>query len=146
MKYLEKIFDLKPIPAFLAWGVVTFLMTSGLFSLLIVFPGAVRPNMDIGVKTVLGIGGIFGVLMGLLFSFATATNRRSQAFWDRAKEVEKRLDDAKTSQDLDTIFNEEFSSDNGKLKGLCIPGPHHNQEIIRLYTVYVTKYKYLPEK
>jgi hypothetical protein len=145
MKYLEKLFDLKPIPAFFAWGILGFLMISGLASMLIVFPEAVRPGMNVGVKVVLAIGGIGGVLGGLMGSLTTENMRNSQAFWDRAKEVEKRLDEAKTRKDLDSIFWEEFSND-GKLRKLYIPGAPHRQEMIRLHTICDTKYKYLPEK
>jgi hypothetical protein len=146
MKYLEKFFDLKPIPAFFAWGAVAFLMISGLASLLIVFPEAVSPGMNVGVKIVLAIGGIGGVLGGLMGSLATETMRSSQAFWDRAKEVQKRLDEAKTKKDLDLIYKEDFSTDTGKLRKLYITGHEHHQEMVRLYTIYDTKYNYLPDK
>jgi hypothetical protein len=145
MKYLEKLFDLKPIPAFFAWGILGFLMISGLASLLIVFPESVRPGMNVGVKVVLAIGGIGGVLGGLIGSLTTETMRSSQAFWDRAKEVQKRLDEAKTRKDLGIIFSEEFSND-GKLRKLYMPGAPHHHEMIRLHTILDTKYKYLPEK
>ena len=147
MKYLEKFFDLKPIPAFFAWGAVAFLMISGLASLLIVFPETVRPGMNVGVKVVLAVGGIGGVLGGLMGSLMTENLRSSQAFWDRAKEVEKRLDEAKTRKDLEAIFWEEFSNENdGKLRKLYMPSAPHRQEMIRLHTILDTKYKYLPEK
>jgi len=136
MKYLEKIFDLKPIPAFFAWGVITFLMVFGMGSLIFEFPEA-----DLKLKvisTVSALGGLFG-------SLTTENMRRSQAFWDRAKEVQKRLDEAKTRKDLDTIFSEEFSN-NGKLRKLYMLGAPHHQEMIRLHTILDTKYKYLPEK
>ena len=146
MKYLEKLFDLKPIPAFFAWGILGFLMISGLASLLIVFPEAVSPGIHVGVKVVLAIGGIGGVLGGLMGSLATETMRSSQAFWSRAKEVQKRLDEAKTKEDLDLIYKEDFSPDTGKLRKFYHPGAPHNQEIVRLYTIYDTKYNYLPDK
>jgi len=145
MKYLEKFFDLKPIPAFFACGAVAFLIISGLASLLIVFPEAVRPGMNVGVKVVLAVGGIGGVLGGLMGSLVTDNMRKSQAFWDRAEEVQKRLDEAKTTQALDVIFSEEFSH-TGKLKKLYIPGAPHNQEIVRLLTILDTKYGFFKKK
>ena len=145
MKYLEKFFDLKPIPAFFAWGALAFLMISGLASLLIVFPEAVRPGMNVGVEVVLAIGGIGGVLGGLMGSLTTETMRSSQAFWDRAKEVQKRLDEAKTTQALDIIFAEEFSH-TGKLRKLYIPGAPHKHEMVRLLTILDTKYGFFKKK
>jgi len=145
MKFLAKFFDLKPIPAFFAWGSVAFLMISGLASLLIVIPEPVSPDTNVVVKVVLAVGALGGVLGGLMGSLITEAMRESQAFWDRVKEVQKRLDEAKTRKDLDTIFSEEFSND-GKLRKLYVPGATQNQVMIRLHTILDTKYKYLPEK
>jgi len=140
MKYLKKIFDLKPIPAFFAWGVISFLMFFGMGSLIFEFPEA-----DLKLKVLSAVGTLGGLLGGLIGSLATENMRRSQAFWDRAKEVQKRLEEAKTRKDLDTIFLEEFSN-NGKLRKLYMPGAPHHHEMIRLHTILDTKYKYLPEK
>jgi hypothetical protein len=145
MKYLSKFFDLKPIPAFFAWGAVTFLIISGLASMLIVIPFSVSPGLNLGVKVVLAVGTLCGVLGGLIGSLTTKAMRKSQAFWDRVKEVQKRLDEAKTRKDLDSLFSEEFS-DNGKLRKLYMPGATQNQVMIRLHTILDTKYKYLPER
>jgi hypothetical protein len=140
MKYLEKIFDLKPIPAFFAWGVISFLMVFGMGSLIFEFPEA-----DLKLKVISSVGALGGLFGGLMGSLTTENMRRSQAFWDRAKEVQKRLEEAKTRKDLDTIFLEEFSN-NGKLRKLYMPGAPHHHEMIRLHTILDTKYKYLPEK
>jgi hypothetical protein len=145
MKYLAKFFDLKPIPAFFAWGAVSFLMISGLVSMLIVIPFSVSPGLNLGAKLVLVVGGIGGVLGGLMGSLTTGAMRKSQAFWDRVKEVQKRLDEAKTRKDIDAIFSEELSH-NGKLRKLYMPGTAQNSVMIRLHTILDTKYKYLPEK
>lgn len=145
MKYLEKFFDLKPIPAFFAWGALAFLMISGLASLLIVFPEAVNPDMNVVTRVVLFVGAIGGVLGGLMGSLTTETMRSSQAFWDRAKEVQKRLDEAKTTQALDIIFAEEFSH-TGKLRKLYIPGAPHKHEMVRLLTILDTKYGFFKKK
>jgi hypothetical protein len=145
MKFLAKFFDLKPIPAFFAWGSVAFLMISGLASLLIVIPESVSPDTNVVVKVVLAVGALGGVLGGLIGSLTTEAMRKSQAFWDRVKEVQKMLEEAKTRKDLDIIFSEEFSND-GKLRKLYVPGATQNQVMIRLHTILDTKYKYLPEK
>ena len=113
--------------------------------MLIVVPFSVSPGLNLGVKVVLAVGTLCGVLVGLIGSLITEDMRKSQAFWDRAKEVQKRLDEAKTRKDLDSLFSEEFS-DNGKLRKLYMPGATQNQVMIRLHTILDTKYKYLPER
>jgi len=140
MKYLAKFFDLKPAPAFFAWGVVTFLMVFGMGSLIFEFPEA-----DLKLKVISAVGALGGVFGGLMGYLTTGAMRKSQAFWDRVKEVQKRLDEAKTRKDIDAIFSEEFSH-NGKLRKLYMPGTAQNSVMIRLHTILDTKYKYLPEK
>ena len=103
------------------------------------------PEADLKLKVISSVGALGGLFGGLMGSLTTENMRRSQAFWDRAKEVQKRLEEAKTRKDLDTIFLEEFSN-NGKLRKLYMPGAPHHHEMIRLHTILDTKYKYLPEK
>jgi hypothetical protein len=68
--------------------------------------------------------------------------KKSEAFWYRAKEIEKQIDDAETLQELNRIVTEEFSYETGVLGKMAF-GPHHYQKMREMYKVIETASKYL---
>jgi hypothetical protein len=62
-------------------------------------------------------------------------------FWDRADEVNKRIEAAETSKELHKIVEDEFI-EGGTLKGLAGGGPHF-QKMKEMYAVITTKLKYV---
>jgi hypothetical protein len=76
-----------------------------------------------------------------MFSFLTMELRRSKKFWEYFSVVDELIDKAETKYDLDMIFDNEFKT----LKTLARGGSSgiQYQEIIKLYNIMKTKYKYV---
>jgi hypothetical protein len=64
--------------------------------------------------------------------------RKSQEFWDYAKEVEALIDKADTKSELSSIHRYEFEA----LREMTMGGPH-NTELYRLHAIMQTKYKFV---
>jgi hypothetical protein len=86
----------------------------------------------------LKMGAVSGLLFGLMFMLMFSMMRKSIAFWDYAKEVENLIEDAKTKDELQSIFDNQFQD----LRKKCQGGPLI-PELNRLYTIMKTKFKYV---
>jgi hypothetical protein len=91
-------------------------------------------NLSLIIKLSLTLGLIFGFIGGSL----TYIGRKSMLFWEESKKLCCKIDDAKTKETLDEIFNNGFQ----ELKKMSFGTPHY-EELRRLYTIMKTKYKYL---
>ncbi len=90
---------------------------------------------DIVIKVSIGFGLFFSGFICLMTKMA----RDSKKFWETAKALELKIDEANTKEELDRIWANEFKS----LRDLC-GGEFQLGASIRLHTIFVTKYKYVP--
>lgn len=89
--------------------------------------------VNVLVKLGLAMGFMVG---GLMFTLMTSMMRKSQKFWDYAKEVGVLIDKCKTKSELEEVFKKEFQT----LKSMSLGNPH-SAELHRLYAIMETKYK-----
>jgi hypothetical protein len=138
MKRLNNFLDKAPL-----WQVYIFgwIFTGTFISLLFYFfqfiDGTSTAMLLTGencIKMGIATGAIFGLMVMLMVSMM----RKSQVFWDFSKEVEAKIENAKTKDELDFIFENEFQD----LRKKCQGGPQI-PELNRLYTIMKTKYKFL---
>lgn len=87
----------------------------------------------------LSISIVFAIIGGVIVELGKVGMKNSQKFWDMAKIVENKLDDATSTDELDGIIIEYFVK-GGKLRELSMGGPHIT-EMNRLYTIYKVYYK-----
>lgn len=85
------------------------------------------------IKLGLALGFMIG---GLMFTLMTSMMRKSQKFWDYAKEVGVLIDECKTKSELEEVFKKEFQT----LRGMSLGNPH-SAELHRLYAIMETKHK-----
>jgi hypothetical protein len=85
------------------------------------------------------IASIAGLPFGVMLMLMVSTTRKSQKFWDYAKEVDILVDEADTKEVIDSIHETSFQ----KLIGMSM-GHEHQTELNRIYTIMQTKVKYLP--
>jgi len=85
------------------------------------------------------IASIAGLPFGVMLMLMVSTTRKSQNFWDYAKEVDILVDEADTKEVIDSIHETSFQ----KLIGMSM-GNEHQTELNRIYTIMQTKVKYLP--
>jgi len=85
------------------------------------------------------IASIAGLPFGVMFMLMVSTTRKSQNFWDYAKEVDILVDEADKKEVIDSIHETSFQ----KLIGMSM-GNEHQTELNRIYTIMQTKVKYLP--
>jgi hypothetical protein len=133
MKRINTFFDKAPL-----WKVFIFgwLFTGGFtFLLFQFFPDGRELVRDPFVN--LKIGGLMGLPFGLMVALMASMGRKSQKFWDYAKEVEALIDDAETQEKLQSIADNEFQT----LVNLQMGHPH-GTELHRLWAILKTKYKY----
>ena len=87
----------------------------------------------------------FACLMAIPFTAITlltiSMSKSSQKFWDRANMIDDEIDAAETKEEVNRIINSELIV-GGNLRGLSGGGPHH-QKMREMYSILVTKYKYL---
>lgn len=95
-------------------------------------------NHDLSGVKCIKIGALAGLLFGWMFTLLFSMMRKSQIFWDYAKEVEELIENADTKDELQSIFDNQFQEIRKKSQG----GPH-SIERNRLYTIMKTKYKYI---
>lgn len=100
---------------------------------------AASPELVITGDKCIKIGATSGLLFGLMFMLMNSIMRKSQAFWDYTKEVEKLIDEAQTKDQLQSILENEFQ----ELRSKCQGGPQI-PELNRLFTIMKTKAKYIP--
>jgi hypothetical protein len=84
------------------------------------------------------MGALTGILFGLMIMLMVSMMRKSQIFWDYAKEIEGLIEKAETKDELGSIWKGEFQD----LRKLAQGGPHLS-ELTRQYTIMQTKYKYV---
>lgn len=134
MKKINYIFDEAPLwQTFIFGWVFTGTFTFLLFQF---FPdGTELPrNWFLNLK----IGFFMGIPFGLMTMLIGSTSRKSNKFWNYAKEVEALIDEAETKEVLQSIFDNEFQ----KLRKLQ-QGHPHGSELVKQYTKLKTKYKYI---
>jgi hypothetical protein len=87
----------------------------------------------------------FSSLMAIPFTAITlltiSMSNSSQKFWDRANMIDDEIDAAETKEEVNRIINSELIV-GGNLRVLSGGGPHH-QKMREMYSILVTKYKYL---
>jgi hypothetical protein len=71
-------------------------------------------------------------------SLLTYMGRKSIVFWEKSKKISCKIDSAKTKEELDNIFINEFQ----ELRKISMGKPH-NEELLRLYTIMKTKHEYV---
>lgn len=95
------------------------------------------PEANFNTITNLKIGSTMGIPFGLLVTLMISMSRKSQKFWDYAKEVEALIDKTETKDELSSIWENEFQT----LRMLA-QGGAHLPELTRQYTIMQTKNNY----
>ena len=129
MKIWEKIYNLKIVPSFLLWSSILFIIFYGFW----VFGAGLDKNLFLPLSI------IFAIIFGVVIEIGKGGMKNSQKFWEMAKIVEDKLDEATSTDELNGIITEYFVK-GGKLKKLSMGGPHIT-EMNRLYTIYKVYYK-----
>ena len=114
-----------------------YLFCGGFIFILFYFFSDAELNLNI-IRS-LFIASIVGLLFGVIFMLMVSTTRKSQKFWDYAKEVDKLVDEADTKDIIYSIYKGEFQ----ELIGMSM-GHGHQIELKRIYAIMQTKVKYLP--
>lgn len=119
------------------WG-IAFLFLSSLFLIFSSLLGDI-PIWRVGTAGVAG-----GFLLSIIITNMVSTDRKSDLFWKKAKQVRKLVDDAETSAELLSIFNENYIA----LKNLAIARSHWNERdtIHSILTAKVKAIKHVKEK
>ncbi len=84
------------------------------------------------------IGLSVSIFTAIIFTLTTNSLRSSDKFWRLANEVETKLDNANSKDELKLIYDNELE----QLKKLAGGSPHY-YEVKRLYTIANTKYKFV---
>lgn len=90
-------------------------------------------DVSLGLK----VGAALGIPLGLITALTTLSFRKSQKFWDYSKEVQILVDNAKTKEEIRSVYNNEFKT----LQKLSQGGPHV-VELTKLSAILNTKYDY----
>lgn len=107
-----------------------------IFSLISLF--SIAEQLYINLSLIVKLSLTLGLLFGLIGTSLTYIGRKSMLFWEQSKKLCCKIDEAKTKETLDEIYNDSFQ----ELKKMSFGGPHY-EELRRLYTIMETKYKYL---
>jgi hypothetical protein len=133
MKKLENFLDKAPL-----WQVFIFgWLFTGTLSFIIFqfFPDGTVELRDPFVNLKIGVS--MGFMFGLMFMLMFSMSRKSDKFWNYAKEVESLIEAAETKEALQSIFDNEFQT----LQKLQ-QGHPHGSKLKELYAILKTKYKY----
>jgi hypothetical protein len=133
MKKLENFLDKAPL-----WQVFIFgWLFTGTLSFIIFqfFPDGTVELRDPFVNLKIGVS--MGFMFGLMFMLMFSMSRKSDKFWDYAKEVESLIEATETKEALQSIFDNEFQT----LQKLQMGHPH-GSKLKELYAILKTKYKY----
>ena len=143
-KLLEKIGNLKWYKALPIWYVIMTGFVFCLYSLLelMVDEETKGGTLFVDNLTILKLSMVLAVPFSFLISLMSSQMKKSEAFWYRAKEVEKQIDDAETLQELNRIVTDEFSYETGVLRKMA-SGPPHYQKMREMHKVIETASKYL---
>lgn len=109
---------------------------TGVFSFLL-FELFIIPEANFNWITNLKIGFGMGIPFGLMVTLMISMSRKSQKFWDYAKEVEALIHKTETRDELGSIWVNEFQT----LRKLAQGGAHLH-ELTRQYTIMQTKNNY----
>ena len=138
MKRINNFFEKAPLwQVYIAGWFLTGAFTAATFYFLQQIDGTRRDLVFNGVVCI-KIGATAGILFGLMIMLMVSMMRKSIIFWDYSKEVEKLIEDAKTQEELQSVFNNQFQ----ELRKKCQGGPQI-PELTRLYTIMKTKYQYI---
>lgn len=113
-----------------------WLFTGGFIFLLFYLFSTVESKID-GIKSLV-LGSLCGIPFGLMFMLMISMMRKSQKFWDYAKEVEELIEKTESKSGLESIFDNEFQT----LRNLSQGGPH-TFELNKQYQTMKTKHKYV---
>jgi hypothetical protein len=133
MKAINYFFDKAPLWQTFIFG---WLFTGGFTFLLFQFfpDGTELPrNWFVNLK----IGFFLGIPFGTIILLMTSMSRKSDKFWNYAKEVEDLIENVETKEALQSIFDNEFQA----LQKLQMGHPH-GSKLKELYAILKTKYKY----
>ena len=98
-----------------------------------------EPTNDIFTRNLnyLKFGATMSILFTSLVTLLISMIRKSQIFWNSAKELEALIDGVKSKEDLEEIYKNQFQELRLKSQG----GPHIG-ELNRLKSIIETRYKY----
>lgn len=128
-KFLSSLVD-KLWKAFITYTLVCSIVACLLIILII-------PNIPLQ-RVVLGSLAL-GSLMGIMATVMLSQLRNSMKFWKLFEDVDARVENATTTEELEAIYGREFKT----LRKLQMGHPH-SSELNRLYAVMKTKVKFLP--
>ena len=138
MKTIENLFEETHLFKVFLFGWILFgaIIASIFYGLFIT--DAIRPELNFTGIACIQIGLILGSLFGAIIVLFVGQMRKSQEFWDYAKVVEEKIENAETKSALNSIRRYEFES----LREMSLGGPH-NTELYRLHAIMQTKYKFV---
>ncbi len=138
MKTIENFFEKTHLLKVFLFGWILFggMIASIFYGLFIT--DAIRPELNFTGIACVQIGLILGLVFGAIIVLFVGQMRKSQEFWDYARVVEEKIENAETKSALDSIRRYEFES----LREMSMGGPHNN-ELYRLHAIMQTKYKYV---
>ena len=138
MKTIENLFEKTHLFKVFLFGCILFgaIIASIFYGLFIT--DAIRPELNFTGIACIQIGLILGLLFGAIIVLFVGQMRKSQEFWDYAKVVEEKIENAETKSALNSIRRYEFES----LREMSLGGPH-NTELYRLHAIMQTKYKFV---
>ena len=113
-----------------------FLISTLFFPILFLFNELTLAGIDLILNLKLSVS--IGALMGAMGTVLTSIARKSSMFWDFAKRLECKVDDANCKEVLDELYNKELQ----ELRCLYFGTPHY-EEIRKIHTIIKTKYKYV---
>ena len=136
MKQINDFFAKKPLwQVFIVLNIVLFLICFLGFNYIVN-----QAPLVFELKQILKVSLTFSLFFSLFCLSIIYLGRCSVKFWEYSEEVNKLINDAATKEELNKITDNEFQ----KLIKMSVGGPHQT-ELIRLYTIINTKYKYLNE-
>ena len=138
MKTIENLFEKTHLFKVFLFGWILFgaIIASIFYGLFIT--DAIRPELNFTGIACIQIGLILGLLFGAIIVLFVGQMRKGQEFWDYAKVVEEKIENAETKSALNSIRRYEFES----LREMSLGGPH-NTELYRLHAIMQTKYKFV---
>ena len=113
-----------------------FLISTLFFPILFLFNELTLAGIDLILNLKLSVS--IGALIGAMGTVLTSIARKSSMFWDFAKRLECKVDDANCKEVLDELYNKELQ----ELRCLSFGTPHY-EEIRKIHTIIKTKYKYV---
>lgn len=91
---------------------------------------------EVTLYTALRISSVVGVIFGLISVCMTSLGRNSIKFWEAAKILDEKIEQAASKEQIQNLYKNDFM----ELKKLA-GGPPHFSELSRLHAIISTKYK-----